>query len=66
MEIDEAQGRNKYTSKEIWNNLGVTHYCLKDYDNAKECFAKALEIDPDFKLAEHNKIITFHKMNIKL
>ena len=38
-----------------WNNKGLSFYHLKRYDEARECFDKALEIDSSFLHAWNNK-----------
>jgi tetratricopeptide (TPR) repeat protein len=54
-----------YVKSNIWNYLGITYYCLQKYNEAKECFEKALELDQNYKLAADNKIITINKINEK-
>jgi tetratricopeptide (TPR) repeat protein len=31
----------------IWDNMGKSYFLMDDFDNAKKCFEKAIEIDPD-------------------
>src|SRR6266478_8698518 len=35
-----------------WYNLGRAHAALEAYNRARECFTKALIIQPDYRLAE--------------
>ncbi len=35
-----------------WYNLGRAHVALEAYNRARECFTKALIIQPDYRLAE--------------
>jgi len=41
-------------SKEVFNSLGVSHKGIEDPQTAKEMFGKALELDPNFLLAQKN------------
>lgn len=34
-----------------WNNLGITWFMLKDFDKARKCLSKSLQIDPTNKKA---------------
>jgi tetratricopeptide (TPR) repeat protein len=45
----------------MYNNLGICYYELREYDEAISCFEKAIEICNYLKLAEHNKEITVRK-----
>ncbi len=36
----------------IWFSKGITYRDLENYDEAKDCFIKALKIEPDYKQAE--------------
>jgi tetratricopeptide (TPR) repeat protein len=45
---------NQYTA-EYWNNKGIAHHYLQQYDEAINCFDKAIELDPNFYKAFHNK-----------
>lgn len=40
--------------KEGWNNLGFLYIKSGEPAKARECFIKALEIDPSFQLAQYN------------
>jgi len=40
--------------KEAWNNMGWTLRTMGNLPEAKECFLKALEIDPMFGQAKEN------------
>ena len=42
------------TSKEVFNNLGITYKGLNDNTTASEMFKKALELDPEFVPAQKN------------
>lgn len=46
------------SSKEDTYNLGNTFVMLGDYDNAIKSYERALEIDPSFKEAQENLIVT--------
>jgi tetratricopeptide (TPR) repeat protein len=35
-----------------WYNLGRAHVALEAYNRARECFTKAIAIQPDYRLAE--------------
>ena len=37
-----------------WNTLGYIHTMFEKYDKAQECFAKAINLDPDFAGARRN------------
>lgn len=37
-----------------WQNMGLAYILLCDRNNAERCFKKALEISPDYKVAENN------------
>jgi len=39
---------------ETWNNLGVAYHRIARHDDARQCFEKALELDPDFGDASSN------------
>ena len=41
-------------SKEVFNSLGVSHKGIEDSQTAKLMFGKALELDPNFLLAQKN------------
>jgi hypothetical protein len=38
----------------VWHNMGIAYILLRDRDNAKKCFEKALQIKPDYELAKRN------------
>lgn len=38
----------------VWQNIGVAHMLLRDKKNAKRCFQKALEINPEYEIAKNN------------
>ena len=47
-----------YCIADIWYEKGLSYSNLEDYEQAKECFDKAIEIDPNFADAWHNKGIS--------
>ncbi|MEN2984774.1 MAG: tetratricopeptide repeat protein [Dictyoglomaceae bacterium] len=56
-----------YTNNvDVWNNLGVTYIQLKDYENAEKALLKALEIDPNYKLARQNISLLSKKLGKKI
>ena len=42
----------------VWCNMGLAHGLLLDKKKSIECFKKALEIKPDYKMAKNNLRIT--------
>lgn len=42
----EAETRRNPRDKDLWHNLGLLHLQAKDQANARECFARVLELDP--------------------
>ena len=48
---------------EVWNNLGNAHYKLMEYEQARDCYQKAIEIDNTFSLAYRNLALTHVNMN---
>jgi superkiller protein 3 len=38
----------------LHNNLGLANYKIKNYSNARTCYLKAIEIDPEYLLAFNN------------
>ena len=42
----------------VWCNMGLAHSLLLDKNKSVECFKKALEIKPDYKMAKNNLRIT--------
>jgi tetratricopeptide (TPR) repeat protein len=47
---------------DIYNNLGVTYYGLKEYVKALDSFETALRLDKHFELAKHNKLLTIQQI----
>ena len=45
-------------SEVLYNNLGTIFFRRKDYRKAKELFRKALDINPDYKVARENIALT--------
>jgi tetratricopeptide (TPR) repeat protein len=39
---------------EVWNRKGENHFTRREYERAKQAFAKAVEIKPEFALAWYN------------
>ncbi|MFC1577005.1 tetratricopeptide repeat protein [Candidatus Omnitrophota bacterium] len=37
-----------------WQNMGLAYILCRDKENAERCFKKALEIDPNYKVAKDN------------
>ena len=51
--LDQATESERYESYHYpWYNLGRAHVALEAYNRARECFTKALIIQPDYRLAE--------------
>jgi tetratricopeptide (TPR) repeat protein len=51
--LERAIGSERYESYHYaWYNLGRAHVALESYNRARNCFGKALEIQPDYRLAE--------------
>ena len=44
---------NNLESSEIYYNLGVCYYKIKEYRNSKKNFQKSLILNPEIKLSEH-------------
>ena len=42
----EAETRRNPRDKILWHNLGLLHLQANDQTNARECFARVLELDP--------------------
>lgn len=38
----------------VWQNMGVAYMLLLEKNKAQECFEKALEINPDYKMPKNN------------
>lgn len=49
-----------------YNERGVIHSDMKNFDRALEDFNKAIEIDPDFAFAYSNRAIAFNKKGMYL
>jgi len=43
----EADTRRNPRDKNLWHNLGLLHLQANDQANARECFARVLELDPE-------------------
>ena len=43
---------------EVWNNLGNAHFKLEEFEQARDCYQKAIEIDRSFSLAFRNLAVT--------
>ncbi|MCA9808007.1 MAG: tetratricopeptide repeat protein [Cyanobacteria bacterium HKST-UBA06] len=56
LQIDERNAQ-------VYNQLGLAHYCCHEYDKAVEHYQKALEIDPSYDIATNNLAYTFEKMD---
>jgi tetratricopeptide (TPR) repeat protein len=56
-----AGSSNEYLA-DIYNNLGVAYYQLKDNVKALESFDAAIKLEKDSKLAENNKFLTVEKI----
>jgi Flp pilus assembly protein TadD len=39
---------------DAWNNKGVTLQRLEEYEEARKCYGKALDIDPSNSMAQNN------------
>jgi tetratricopeptide (TPR) repeat protein len=51
--LEQATESERYESYHYpWYNLGRAHAALEAYNRARECFTKALIIQPDYRLAE--------------
>lgn len=48
---------------EAFNQLGLAHFCLEQYEEAKESLNKALAINPNFDLALNNLGYTLMKLD---
>ncbi|MCX7846126.1 MAG: tetratricopeptide repeat protein [Dictyoglomaceae bacterium] len=56
-----------YTNNvDVWNNLGITYFQLKEYDNAERAFLKVLEIDPNYQLTRKNLEVLSKKLGRKI
>lgn len=64
-EKDNNTSFNRNDIADIYNNLGLCHFELEDYDKVRAYFDKALEIDGSFSIARDNKVITIKKYGEK-
>lgn len=46
----------------LWNNKGMSHHKLGNYELAMDSYSKALKLQPDYGLAMYNLATTFIKM----
>jgi len=50
--LEQATESERYESYHYpWYNLGRAHAALESYNRARECFTKAIVIQPDYRLA---------------
>jgi Tfp pilus assembly protein PilF len=50
--LERAIASERYESYHYpWYNLGRAHVAMEAYNRARECFAKAIAIEPEYKLA---------------
>jgi tetratricopeptide (TPR) repeat protein len=57
-----AEGARKDIIKAIYNNFGVMHVNMNEWEAAAQYFSYALGIDPDYKEANFNLGIFYAKM----
>ncbi len=48
---------------EVWNNLGNAHFKLEEYDQAKKCYEKVIELDKSYSLAYRNLVLCLTRMD---
>jgi tetratricopeptide (TPR) repeat protein len=51
-------------SAEYWNRVGVLSFVTKKYEKAKECFEKAISLEPDHADALYNLADTYDELGI--
>lgn len=52
------------TNAQIYNQLGLAHYCCEEYESSIEFYKKSLAIQPDFDIALNNLAYTYEKLDM--
>jgi tetratricopeptide (TPR) repeat protein len=50
---------------EAWNNKGSTRAMLGKYKESIECYDKVLEINPNNKTAQNNKMLSYQNLEFE-
>ncbi len=57
---------NNPTNPNFWNLLGVRFFQAEDFDNASDCFEKAISINPYYKDALYNLKDTYSELHNRI